>query len=908
MTTIARHARSASAATAIVAAVALQPAAPRAQPLQDQVPRFRASVEVTSLDVSVVDDRGQPITDLKPEDFSVRIEGAVRRVTSAEFVALTSNAAAPAPAPPDGYSTNESSTGGRLIVIAVDEPNIRFGGALAISKAANAFIDRLLPSDRIAVTGFGRGSPSTPFTADHDRTKRAIARMVGQKEAGKLDDLGFNVGLAEAMQVDRGDLMQLESIKSRECQTMPPGPATISCRDTVEMQVRLLAQNANRESDQTIVALREVLTGLRRIEGAKTLIFISEGFVLADTSVVVELGSLAAAARTSLYALRLDSQLFDISDPRLRRDPFADRHAQGQGLELLAGAARGTLFDVIGTGAALFDRIESEISGYYLIGVESDPKDRDGKPHAIRVDVQRRGAQVRSRRQMINASADAPAARSTRQAVGAALSSPLIVSALPLRVASFALKGPERDRVQVLIHADIGSDYAASKVVSAAYVISDKDGRMVDNKAFDARLLPIMSGVPSALQYKAGASLPPGDYTLKLAVADGDRVGSIEHEIHAALPQAEPEGLAFSELMVGGPVDIGELLQPTIGYQITFGAVHGYFEAYGPRSADVSVEYEIATDDRSPALINVDVPARPAGDARTIFSRVMPVHQLPPGKYLLRAVVSVKDRAVQTLARGFEVAAPRVLMTSADGLGPSSVDAELFLPTDEAAMVPRFHRDQAIDTETLKPFRARMPGALAETFDRGVALLAAGDVPQAEAAFKQAIQPDVDSTAALAYLAVCFAASGHDFEAASAFQTALVDGSDLPQLYDWLGGALLRNHDFGEARSILEEAIAKWPSDIRFAKPLALLYATFGRGREAVRTLERYLDERSDDRDAYFLGVQWLYTIHSSGAVVHGRAEDLAKARQYADAYVGAKGPQAALVKQWISFLEGEKR
>ena len=43
----------------------------------------------------------------------------------------------------------------------------------------------------------------------------------------------------------------------------------------------------------------------------------------------------------------------------------------------------------------------------------------------------------------------------------------------------------------------------------------------------------------------------------------------------------------------------------------------------------------------------------------------------------------------------------------------------------------------------------------------------------------------------------------------------------------------------------------KWPADTRFTKPLAMLYATFGRGREAVRTLERYLDDRQDDRDAY---------------------------------------------------------
>jgi Flp pilus assembly protein TadD len=192
-------------------------------------------------------------------------------------------------------------------------------------------------------------------------------------------------------------------------------------------------------------------------------------------------------------------------------------------------------------------------------------------------------------------------------------------------------------------------------------------------------------------------------------------------------------------------------------------------------------------------------------------------------------------------------------------------------------------------------------------FDDGIVFLAAGDFIKAEASFKKAIAPDVDSTAPMVFLAASFAAAGKDHEAAAAWQTALVDGADLPQLYVWLSEALLRIHDFGGARAILEEAAEKWPTDTRFTKPLAMLYGTFGRGREAVRTLERYLEDRQDDREAYFYAVQWLYTVHAGGAVVHSRAEDRKRAHDYADAYLRARGPQAALVKQWVDYLETEK-
>jgi hypothetical protein len=646
------------------------------------------------------------------------------------------------------------------------------------------------------------------------------------------------------------------------------------CRSEVIVEALALARDTNREADQTIQGLRDLLGGLRLIDAPKTLILISEGFVLSDEAMIIDLGRMAAEARTSLYALRLDNQMFDMSDRRMPINPFGDRHARGEGLELLAGASRGALFTVATAEAPFFERIEAELSGYYLLGVESDPRDRDGKAHPIRVDVPRRGALVRSRRQILNTPSDARGRRSPRQSMIAALSSPLLSSALPLRVASFSLQGPERDRVQILIHADVGTDYPASKVVSLGYVIIDQNGRVADSRTADARLTPVMNGVPSSLQYKAGASLPPGEYALKLAVAEGDRVGTVEHPIHAAL--AEAGGVAMTELMVGGPADVGNLLQPTIGYTASFGSVHGYFEAYGTQADAVTVKYEVAAEPQGPSLVSADVPGQLGGDERMIFSRVIGIHQLPPGKYVLRALVSSAGKAVKTLVRAFEVSPPKVLMTSADGPTSTSVETELFLPVQEPAMKPAFKRDPAVDRATLEPFRARVTDSAIAAFDQGIGFLAAGDFLRAEQSFKKTIDLDNDSTGGLAYLAASFAASGHDRQAASAWQTALVDGTEL--------------------------------SHVRFTKPLAMLYATFGQGREAVRTLERYLSDQPDDRDALYLALEWLYHVRSAGAWVHNRSDDLKLAQTYAAAYEQAGGPQVALVRQWLGFLENGKQ
>ena len=87
-----------------------------------------------------------------------------------------------------------------------------------------------------------------------------------------------------------------------------------------------------------------------------------------------------------------------------------------------------------------------------------------------------------------------------------------------------------------------------------------------------------------------------------------------------------------------------------------------------------------------------------------------------------------------------------------------------------------------------------------------------------------------------------------------------------------------------------------------------LLYATFGQGREAVRTLERYLTANPNDVEASFMAVEWLYQLKASGAAAHSPADDLKLARRYAGVYTKAKGPQAAMLNQWMAALEGKKR
>ena len=618
-----------------------------AQDAQDQ-PRFRSGVDLTSVDVTVVDDRGRPILGLKPEDFSVRLDGGARRVISADWVSLTAPEGPKPPPPPEGYTSNEGGSGGRLILLVVDQPNIRFGGFFGIRRAVNGFIDRLQPSDRVALVGIGPGAPSVPFTADRERLRKAVDLTTGQRQT--MSRGFYQIAISEAMAIRRGDGMILQRVQKRECGDPETAPASElmrieMCFRSVENEANSIATVSSFDGEQTVNTFRDLLSALRTVNSPNTLVLITEGFVLDDQHPsFMQINDLAAAARTSIYVMKLDEQIFEITESRATEPTtrFEDRLEKSIGVEMLASSTRGSLFNVVNGSDYAFERIEAELSGQYLLGVETNPLDKDGKPHQIKVEVNRRGVTVRSRRQLTMRPED-NRPRTARETVMAGLTSPLPLSALPLRVATFALQGQGRDgKVQLLIHADIGVTYTSTRSLSLGYMFTDKDGRIIESQAATARLKPMMDGVPSPLQFTGGAALPPGEYTLKIAVVDGDLAGSLEHPVQATLMSAG--SISLSELMVGGPVDPNEP-RPTVGHTVSFGNLQAYMEAYGAAVKDLKVRYEIAATPEGAALLAADVPPRAAGDERAIFNRTLPVRQLPPGNYMLRAVLTDRDRA-----------------------------------------------------------------------------------------------------------------------------------------------------------------------------------------------------------------------------------------------------------------------
>lgn len=142
------------------------------------------TVERIILDAFVTDASGNPIPDLRPGDFRIRIGGREAAIESVEWIDAT---AEPDSARFDGH---ELEPKGRRIVVffQTDFARARIGGQMAIRSHAIDFLRGLTPRDRVAVVSFDSHLRlRQDFTSDLQKLERAIdesMRIGGAEDPG----------------------------------------------------------------------------------------------------------------------------------------------------------------------------------------------------------------------------------------------------------------------------------------------------------------------------------------------------------------------------------------------------------------------------------------------------------------------------------------------------------------------------------------------------------------------------------------------------------------------------------------------------------------------------------------------------------------------------------------------------
>lgn len=607
---------------------------------------FRSRTEIVPIEVTVLDASGNPVADVQAAEFEVLVGGRRRSIQSAQFI-RTEPTAVTRPAREAATSTNELPASGRLLLIVVDESNLRPGSNLNVVRAAGKLLERLSPGDAVGLTRMPDGG-GVAFTHDRARIVAGLEAVTGKPPRARASR--YTVYLSEADDFADTQRFQWPAALRRECGD-PATPGYELCVGGVQMEARdfLLHEELKRATFTT--TLLRLINALAASRMPVTIVVISEGlYVQRDLGVFSGIAAAAAAARVSLQVVRPMSSGFGPGATGFSSDPTADNELSRFGLERLAGELRGTVHEVSSTGAITFDAISRELSGYYLLGVEPAEEDQRSRARSLKVNVNRRGVTVRAR----SAFAMAPeptVARDALEQLREMLKSPVPQPGLPMKVSTMVVSAPGGN-ARLLVSAEIGDPIDARAAYHVGFLLLDSRGEAMTSSAGTLPLEPSRAGIASPALFSTSHTVEPGEYSIRIAAIGPDgRAGSVHHTLQAALSKARA-GIEVSDLLVTTPPPANRFPLFTPSAIVDGPMITALVELVHDKAAVLdatTVRFEIAGH----ALPAKAEPAsRGAKHYRRTFTVITPL-ALAAGEYELRAVVTTPGEAPWTTTRAF---------------------------------------------------------------------------------------------------------------------------------------------------------------------------------------------------------------------------------------------------------------
>ena len=594
----------------VVALACLLPAVP----LAGQAPRLTRP-EVL-IDFLAIGRDGIPVTDLRADELTLRIDGRARPVRSLRLVELgpaVDPTALPSVLPPP-FGANDGAEFGRNILVIIEDESIPAGSEQNVKDAIGAFVNRLSRRDRIGLVTVPHGGQHIGLTTDHSRVRQALSLVYGRATRNESD--------ADAACRSRETLLALGGLLSRT--RADDGPLIV-----IFFSASMIGGRGAEAAVQGMGGLQS-----RRCE------LQPEDFR--------RVGTEGAGARAYFYivqpeapGVRSNTQEPATSGgaiPRWDNNPRA-------GLEHLAGVTGGRVFQLAGSEVTLLNRVGVETSAFYIASLDPDPAERTDNTHQLSVRTTRAGVTVYARPDIM---LPRPVNAGVTPAAGPSTALDLLLQArvfrdLPLRGIGY----PSRTQGEnIMVLSMLESIDRNATLKSAAIGLYNSSGQMV------AQWVAPDAGADRKL-LAAGLSVPPGMYRLRVAAIDTTgRAGTADYEVSAELTSAGP--LRLSALVLG--LSRGGGFEPRLQFAAEPVAM-AYVELYGRApgaGGQLTLAFELATTLNGPALLVVPgvVSATNEPD-KFIVNAAIPIGALPPGDFIVRAIVGLEDQPAGRVYRIF---------------------------------------------------------------------------------------------------------------------------------------------------------------------------------------------------------------------------------------------------------------
>jgi len=679
------------------------PAPPRTtKPVPGGKATIRSTVSLVEIDVQVTNRDGKPVKGLKQEQFSVTEDGKAQKISTFEYndIERVETAGKGDEAPitvPLGTITSPEEIKSvvrdhRMIVMFFDLTSLQAEDLLRSTRAAQKYLqEQMTPADLVAVVAFGNTLKIVAnFTNDRELLKQSVDALVPGHEAALSQ-------LADAASAADGETLVSEDTG-----------AAFTADDT-EFNIF----NTDRKL-AAVEALCEVLEG---IPGKKSIIQFTSGITQTGEENRSELiAATNSANRSNVSIYSVDSRGLLTATPGGDASTGASggnamftgatvisqsqsRQDSRDTLATLAGDTSGRTFFDVGDFGKVFQSVQNDTSGYYLVGYYSTNAANDGawrRVH-VKIDPLPAGVHIRARegyyppknfgvfttedreRQLEEAfqsetpEVELPVAVETSEF---RLNANQVFVPISAKLAPSALQWAQKrgSRETAFDFAAEVRDAKSNRVVGA---LRDTITVKIDTEHFQ-------DIQQHALVYQGGIILAPGEYKLKFLARENEsgRIGTFEQNISLAPPRLDrlqvsslllssqveavqntarikTQALAKDAKLKSSPLDVGgERIIPSVTRVFTGEqTLYVFFQAYAPQKADAnSLRAGLVFFRNGQRLSDTPMVAPTEYDekSRTASFRLsLPLAGLSAGRYTVQAIVVDAGTAYAAFARNY---------------------------------------------------------------------------------------------------------------------------------------------------------------------------------------------------------------------------------------------------------------
>ena len=670
---------------------------------------IRSTVSLVEIDVQVTNRDGKPVKGLTQEQFSVTEDGKPQKISTFEYndIERVETAGKGEEAPitvPLGTVTSPEEIKSvvrdhRMIVMFFDLTSLAAEDLLRSTRAAQKYLqEQMTPADLVAVVAFGNTLKIVAnFTNDRELLKQSLDALVPGHEAALSQ-------LADAATAANGETLVSEDTG-----------AAFTADDT-EFNIF----NTDRKL-AAVEALCEVLEG---IPGKKSIIQFTSGITQTGEENRSELiAATNSANRSNVSIYSVDSRGLVTATPGGDASVGASggnamftgatvisqsqsRQDSRETLATLAGDTGGRSFFDVGDFGKVFQSVQNDTSGYYLVGYYSANAANDGawrRVH-VKIDSLPAGVHIRAREgyyapknfgvfttedrerqleeafQSDNPEVELPVAVETSEF---RLNANQVFVPIDAKLAPSALQWAQKrgSRETAFDFAAEVRDVKSNRVVGA---LRDTITVKIDAEHFQ-------DIQQHALVYQGGIILAPGEYKLKFLARENEsgRIGTFEQKISLAPPQLDrlqvsslllssqvqavqnaakikTQALAKDAKLKSSPLDVGgERIMPSVTRVFTGDqTLYVFFQAYAPQKADAnSLRAGLVFFRNGQRLSDTPMVAPTEYDekSRTASFRLsLPLSALSAGRYTVQAIVVDAGTAYAAFARNYFALRPTV--------------------------------------------------------------------------------------------------------------------------------------------------------------------------------------------------------------------------------------------------------